>query len=120
MASFGQKLRKLRKARFISQQKVANDLGLSQSTIASYENDVREPSFQVINTIAKYFGVPATSLMPSSDEGVSNDLVYQLADSLHKNPKLSLLFDRSRYLSEQDLDAVLAVINSIQRGRDES
>ena len=118
--TFGEKFRSLRKSRFLSQQKVADDLGMSQSAIAGYENGVREPNFQMLEKIAKYFGVPATSLMPTSDEGISNDLVYQLADSLHKNPKLSLLFDRTRYLSERDLDAVLAIVNSIQRGRDDT
>ena len=42
----------------------------------------------------------------------------RVADSLHKNPKLGLLFDRSSYLSETDLDAVLSIVNAISKERD--
>lgn len=114
--TFGEKLKNLRISRFMSQQKLADDLGISQSGIASYERGAREPDFATIRRFADYFGVAFTSLMPT-DESADSDLVLQVADSLHDNPKLRLLFDRSRYLTESDLDAVLAVVNAISKER---
>ena len=116
--TFGEKLKQLRKARFLSQQKLADDLNISQSAVASYERGAREPDFATIQRIADYFLVPFSSLMPSSGEP-DRELVQQIAESLHANPKLGMLFDRSRYLSESDLDAVIAVVNAIQKERDD-
>lgn len=116
--TFGEKLKHLRASRFLSQQKLADELGISQSTVAAYEVNTREPDFDMLQRIADYFHVPRSSLVPSSDN-VDKDLVYQIAESLHTNPKLTLLFDRSRFLSDGDLDAVLAVVNAIQRERSE-
>ena len=114
--TFGEKLRQLRQSRYMSQQKLADGLNISQSAIASYENGVREPDFAMIKKIADYFGVSFTSMMPQ-ENGADNDFVLQVADSLHDNPKLRLLFDRSRYLTESDLDAVLAVVTAISKER---
>ena len=115
--TFGEKLKQLRTARFLSQQKLADELGVSQSAIAAYERNFREPDFAMIQRIADYFLVPFSSLMPSNGKEYDRDLAVQIAENLHANPKLGLLFDRSRFLSEQDLDAVLAVVNAIQRER---
>ena len=114
--TFGEKLKQLRTSRFMSQQKLADELGISQSAVAAYERNFREPDFAMIQKIADYFMVPFSSLMPSDGEP-DKELVQQIAESFHANPKLGLLFDRSRYLSESDLDAVIAVVNAIQRER---
>lgn len=115
--TFGEKLKQLRKSRGISQQKLADGLGVAQSSIAAYENSSREPSFAVIEKFARYFHVPFSSLMPS-DEVVDGEFVQQLADALHQNPKLGLLFDKARYLKSTDIDAVLSVVNAITRERE--
>ena len=115
--NFGTNLRNLRIQRHLSQQKLADELEVSQSSIAAYETGEREPSFAVIEKIAAYFGVPASTLTPFST--ATNDYVQNVADSLHSNPKLQLLFDRSKYLSESDLDTVLAVVSAISRERGE-
>lgn len=115
--TFGEKLRQLRKSRGISQQKLADGLGVAQSSVAAYEAGTREPSFEVVQKFARYFRVPFSSLMPS-DEVVDGEFVQQLADALHKNPKLGLLFDKARYLKSADIDAVLSVVNAIARERE--
>lgn len=115
--TFGEKLKALRKSRGVSQQKLADGLGVAQSSIASYENGIREPSFSVIEKFARYFHVPFSSLMPS-DEVVDNELIQQVAEALHQNPKLGLLFDKTRYLKDRDIDAVLSVVSAITRERE--
>lgn len=115
--TFGEKLRQLRKSRGVTQQKLAESVGLAQSTVASYENDFREPSFDVITKFSKYFRVPFSSLTPS-DEILDDEFVRQIADVLHQNPKLGLLFDKARYLKSTDIDAVLSVVNAITRERE--
>lgn len=113
---FGENLRNLRKQRGYTQDKLAQALGTSQAAITGYEVGTREPSFTTIQRIADFFGVPMSALMPSED--LVDDEVRRMADALHKNPKLRLLFDRSEYLSDSDLDAVLAVVGAIAKERE--
>ena len=116
--NFGQNLRNLRLSRHLTQQKLADDLEISQASITAYECGVREPSFEVVRRFADYFNVAPSVIMPFGE--VSNDeYVQRVAESLHQNPKLQMLFDRSKYLSESDLDAVLAVVSAISKERGE-
>lgn len=114
--NFGTNLRNIRISRHLTQQKVANDLQISQASITAYERGVHEPSFEVVRRFAEYFNVSPSQLMPFGN--ISDDEYIQcVAESLHQNPKLRLLFDRSKNLGEQDLDAVLTVVNAISRER---
>ena len=115
--NFGTNLRNLRVQRQLTQKKLADDMGMSQASITAYETGFREPSFEIVRKFAEYFHVAPSSLMPfveASDE----EYVQRVADSLHKNPKLGLLFDKTSLLSDSDLDAVLSVVNAIAKERE--
>lgn len=96
---------------------LAKALQTSQSAITAYESGRREPSFFVIERMANFFNVPMSSLLPS-DDSVEEDFAGMVAESLHQNEKLKLLFDKTRKFNDSDLDAVLAVVNAISRERD--
>ena len=57
MPSFGSNLRYLRKTKEMTQTELADALGLAYSTISMYERGEREPSFEVMESIADYFNV---------------------------------------------------------------
>lgn len=113
---FSENLRAIRKQRGYTQEKLANALGTSQSAITAWENETREPDFKTIKRIADFFHVPMSSLLPSGDSTPAS--CEEMAESLHQNPRLRALFDRSRFLSDSDLDAVLSVVNAIAKERD--
>lgn len=115
---FSTKLRNLRIQRGLTQMEMAEGLGTSQSSITSWEQGRREPDFTTIKRIALFFNVPMSSLLPSSDD-LEDGLVESVAEALHQNSKLKLLFDRSKYLSDSDLDVVLGVVNAIQKERND-
>lgn len=116
--TFADKLRQLRMSRGLTQRKLAESVGLSQSAVGMYESNAREPDFATIERFARFFRVPFSSLTPS-DEVIDDEFVHQIADVLHQNPKLGLLFDKARYLKGKDIDAVLSVVNAIARERDD-
>lgn len=115
--TFAERLKQLRTSRGYSQRKLSELLGMAQSVIGNYEAGLREPNFETLEKIADFFNVPLSTLI-SSDYGADRELVKRVADSLHKNPKLGLLFDRACYMDDSDLDAVLTVVNAITRERD--
>ena len=113
IVNFATKLRNLRVSRGMTQYDLAKAIGTSQSSITSWEQNRREPDFKTIQKLADYFCVPMSSLLPSG-EYEDDEFVNNLAESMHLNPKLRLLFDRTKNFGESDLDTMLAVANSIQ------
>lgn len=116
--NFGQKLRNLRIERGLSQMELAKGLKTSQAAITSWENGRREPNFDTVQRIASYFRVPLSSLIPSENE-LDSDSIATVAEAIHLNPKLRILFDRSKFLSDSDLDAVLGIISAISKERND-
>lgn len=114
--TFQNKLRNLRISRDMTQIELAEGLGTSQSSITSWESGRREPDFATIRRIAEYFNVPMSSLLPSED--IEDDAYLNtIAQTISKNPKLLTLFDRTKFLSDTDLDTVLTVVNALAKDR---
>ena len=61
--TFKQNLRKLRKAKRVSQTELADYLGISQRTISHYENGTAEPSLSCLWQIADYLNVSLDDLL---------------------------------------------------------
>lgn len=57
MDTVGERVRKLREERGISQEELGNAIGVRQSTISGIERGANEPSIQVLRALAKYFEV---------------------------------------------------------------
>lgn len=66
MKNFGKRLRKIRKSRNISQRELADYLGVGQSTIANYENNLRFPNVQKLRLLSEYLGVNVELILGSS------------------------------------------------------
>lgn len=67
MAKFSKRLRELRISRDLSQQKLADHIGMSKSSVNMYERGEREPSLEMLETIADYFNVDLDYLLGKSD-----------------------------------------------------
>lgn len=60
----GYKIGHYRGERDISQEKLANMVGVERNTITRYENGQREPQLHVLVEIAKFLNVQITELLP--------------------------------------------------------
>lgn len=61
------RLKELRKARRITQLKLAMDLNMSQNTVSRYESGDREPGLAELIQIADYFDVSIDYLLERTD-----------------------------------------------------
>lgn len=61
------RLKELRKAKKISQLKLAMDLNMNQNTISRYETGEREPGINELIKIADYFNVSIDYLLERTD-----------------------------------------------------
>ena len=117
--NFGEKLRDLRIKRGWSQTQLAKGLGFRQTTISSWETNVSEPDFQTIKKIADYFHVPPKSLLPFDSETPEEE-IKAIAETISKNYRLKVLFDRTATMTDRDLDAILTVARAISREKGEN
>lgn len=62
------RIRELRRARRVTQLKIAMDLDMSQNTISRYESGEREPGIAELIRIADYFHVSIDYLVGRTDD----------------------------------------------------
>jgi transcriptional regulator with XRE-family HTH domain len=63
----GSRLKKERENKGLTQMDAAKSLGISNGTLSGYERNYREPDFEAIKKIAKFYGVNADYLSGMSD-----------------------------------------------------
>lgn len=61
------RLKEIRKARGISQLKLAIDLNMNQNSISRYENGIREADYATLIKFADYFNVSIDYLLERTD-----------------------------------------------------
>ena len=62
----GENLKFLRKNKKISQEELANSLGLTRSSYSGYENGVAEPNVQNLLKFSEFYGLPVDVLVKKS------------------------------------------------------
>ncbi|UJW59122.1 helix-turn-helix transcriptional regulator [Bacillus sp. A116_S68] len=94
MSSFGKQLKRLRLQHELKQEDLAAKLNISKSAVSMYERDEREPSFQLVKELARFFDVSTDDLLGHHDskqehentvlslEQLSDDEVEYLKESL--------------------------------------
>ena len=65
---FGKRLRKARMERCLTQQKLADEVGLALRSYQCYEQGTREPSLDMLLSLAEALHVTTDSLLKSFDE----------------------------------------------------
>jgi transcriptional regulator with XRE-family HTH domain len=63
----GKRLKELRSLNDISQAELAKCLGVTTSTVGLYETDSRNPSFEVLTKMSKYFNVTTDYILGLTD-----------------------------------------------------
>lgn len=67
MKTFAERLKQLRIEKSLNQTQLAKELSVDQRSISNWENVVREPSFEMLKKIAKYFEVSTDYLLGLED-----------------------------------------------------
>lgn len=109
MNRFADMLSYLRRREGLSQQELAEKLGLAKSTISMYEKGARKPSFEMLEAIADYFNINMDTLVgndkPASENFTTDEIhmvaLYRRADEIDRSSVRHIL---SRY--EDDTPAL--------------
>ena len=103
------KLKLLRREKGISQQALAEAMGVSQQSINNYENKTIEPDFDLLKRLADYFGTTTDYILDYADTR------YPIEDTTayHLNADESDLISRYRALNPKERACVKQVIDTL-------
>lgn len=115
--SFGLNLKKLRQERGLTQQQVADELGITKATYSGYETGRREPDVFKIKALAKLFDVSGDDLLetgyvdtnkksPEPEEPVSEAEIEQLAIQLYNALLSAGLVEEGQELTKHQMRAI--------------
>lgn len=76
-------LRAMRLARHLSQQKLAEQFGLSQQSIYKYENNLSEPDIQTLKDFADFFHTTIDTLVDYEPETQTPNMSTLTPEELH-------------------------------------
>ena len=93
---FRNQIKKLRKEKGISQQTLATALNVAQSTVGNWESGIREPNYDMLVKIAKFFDVSADSLVSDMvSYGNGNFITYPVVIGIRAGYDGGVIFEES-------------------------
>lgn len=107
------RLRELRKSKKLSQQAVADMLGVTQATLSGWENAKYEIDNQSLSKLASFFEVTTDYLLGRTDKKTP---APETRDGKGKNLVRTIRHDGSyseRWLTDEQLEALQAIINQM-------
>lgn len=104
-------------ARGITQADICRELNVSSATASDWCTGKKYPRIDAMQRLADLLGIRYSML--TTETGKQDYEDEQRLEALHQDPRLRLLFDRSRKMSEADVETMLAVAASILKERDE-
>lgn len=121
---FPEILVKLRHEHKMTQQELADKIGVSRGTIGMYEIGKRDPDTETLIKIANVFNVTTDQLLGRTDtpspadkitESLSDDPeLLEFWKDLKEREDLRLFFKQTRELSPSDIKKVMRIIKAIE------
>lgn len=116
--NIGNKIKELRKANGITQEELANSIGISFQAISKWENNIALPDITLTPKLASYFGVSMDELFDFSLQGIDDEImkiVYDAAEFRESDPQKGreILEDGLKIYPENEilLNNLLYVLN---------
>lgn len=113
---FLKNLRYLMEAKGVTQADICRELGVSSATASDWCNGKKFPRTDKLQRLAELLNVRPSAL--TTETGLQDYEDQQRLEALHQDPRLGLLFDRTRRMSHEDVETMLAVAASILKERD--
>lgn len=110
----GEKIKKRRKELGMTMDDLGRAIGVQRSAINKYEMGLIDMKTSTLTAIAKALGVPVVTLLDDLD----TDTDAERIEALHQDPRLGLLFDRTRKMSAEDVDFMLRMAARITGERE--
>jgi len=98
ISTFGETIKQLRLKNKLPQRKVAALLDIDTSVLSKYERNIRKPSNELIENIAKIFNVDSKILF---FEATTDKFAYQFVEENIDSISLRVAEDKAEYIKSQ-------------------
>ena len=118
-SDFGQRLRRLRQAKDLTQQQVADAVGCTQRAMVYYEKEGKLPPAATAARMAALFDVSVEEFLEHADAPTASKRPSAAPDLVHSpdDRRLWRQFQRLKKLPEHDQSTVLRMLNSLADAR---
>jgi len=99
---FSQVIKKLRKEKGLTQQELANIVGITATGVSYWESGNAVPNTETLNKLANYFGVTINFLLGVKDKIEMED-----------NSRTAILFRKVEQVEPKEREKLLDIIDSI-------
>ena len=114
MCEIGKKMYNRRKELGLTLEEVGDAVGVGKSTVRRWANGmIKNMGRDKIAALAKVLKMSPVEFVPGDDPQISHEDM-DILEVLHQDPKLRLLFDRARVMSERDKDKMLRISDIIK------
>lgn len=117
--NFGKALKQIRLSRKMTLEEMADLLGTTKQALSRYERGERTPKITAAAQFAEKLGVDLEMLVNESGK-INLNLQWfggnedeDRLEALHQDPRLRMLFDRSRKMSDADKDKMIKIADVI-------
>ena len=125
MATFAERLKSLRREKGWSQQRLADELELSNSSVNMYERGEREPGFETMEAIADLFNVDMNYLYGRTDIKIADPIVlapkkptippgFEPMPKMKKIPLIGSIACGEPITAEQNIEKMVDVPDNIR------
>lgn len=114
---FVRNLRFLMEAKGVTQADICRVLDVSSATASDWCNGKKFPRADAIEKLADLLNVRFSHLV--TEDGLKDYEDDQRLEALHQDPRLGLLFDRTRKMSSSDVEFMIQMADRILKERDE-
>lgn len=115
----GEKISKLRKLLKISQKDFAKILQVTPSAVSQWENNKTSPDIDLLPKIAEVLNTSVSDLLgetPSGHKEQANDDLWDLRESLRRDPQRRMLFDAARDVRREDIETAVRILEALKGG----
>ena len=113
---FIKNLRYIMEKKGITQADICRELKIPSATISNWCTGQRYPRIDKMQQLADMLGVAFSTL--TTEHGLQDYEDQQRLEALHQDPRLGLLFDRTRKMSHDDVEFMLQFADRILKERD--
>lgn len=117
----GNRLKKLRLQKKLTQLQVANLVNISEARYNLYENNRRQPDYNLLKDLAKVLDTTTDYLLGNDDTTKTINTIIpdsELADKLNvlvESENAKVLFDKLGDLNEEELKQFVDIVNIIKK-----
>lgn len=118
------RIRELRLASHLTQEQLADRLGITKQAVSQYERGVRQPDYEVLEALADFFNVDLdyltgrtdkTTMLPQSGY-YTNPETARLAQKYFDDPNYRVLFDAAEDSRPEDIQMAAELLRRLKEG----